>query len=97
MASLPQKSNDQVERILETLLAARKYRCVHPGLARAIAAAELAKGRSLKETIKATKNQLHQSATVYLRQNLGLRPIAPAVASGDCVRSLRARRLRDRR
>ena len=65
-----QPPDDQLDRALDTLLAARKYRSVHPGLARAIAAAELAKGRSLKEAVKATKNQLHQSAAVYLRRNL---------------------------
>ena len=70
MKSAPQQPDDQLDRALATLLAARKYRTVHPGLARAIAAAELAKGRSLKEAVKATKNQLHQSAAVYLRRNL---------------------------
>ena len=70
MKSVTRQPDDQLERALTTLLAARKYRTVHTGLARAIAAAELAKGRSLKEAVKATKNQLHQSAAVYIRRNL---------------------------
>ena len=69
MNSAPRHSDEQLESVLATLLAARKYRFVHPGLARAIAATELAKGRSLKETVKATKNRLHQSAAVYFRHN----------------------------
>ena len=85
MASTPQQPNDKIGRVLETLLAARKYRAVHQGLARTIAAAELAKGRSLKETVKATKNQLHQSAAVYFRQNLdydeALRQLQAAIGS----------------
>lgn len=70
MTPVPQQSEEQLERALRTVLSARKYRAVHPGLARAIAAAELGKGRTLKEAVKATKNQLHRSAAVYLRQNL---------------------------
>ena len=85
MASVPQQPNDKLGRVLETLLTARKYRSVHQGLARTIAAAELAKGRSLKETVKATKNQLHQSAAVYFRQNLdydeALRKLQAAIGS----------------
>ena len=94
MNSAPQQPNDRLERALDTLLAARKYGTVHRGLARAIAAAELAKGRSLKETVKAAKNRLHQSAAVYFRQNLNydeaLRQLQTAVDSGDdnAVRAL---------
>lgn len=70
MNTAPQQPDDKLDRALSALLAARKYRSVHPGLARAIATAELAKGRTLKEAVKATKNQLHQSAAVYIRRNL---------------------------
>ena len=65
-----QQTDDQLDRALAAIRAARKYRCVHPGLARDIAAAELAKGRTLKEAVKAAKSQLHQSAAAYIRRNL---------------------------
>ena len=90
MASVSQQPDHQLERVLETVFAARKYGSVHPGLARAIAAAELAKGRSLKEAVKATKNQLHQSATVYFRQNPDydetVRQLQAVIGSIDCGR-----------
>ncbi len=70
MNAAPQQPDDQLEKALAALLSARKYRSVHPGLARAIASAELAKGRSVKEAVKAAKNQLHQSAAAYIRRNL---------------------------
>ena len=87
MNSAPQPPEDQLERALATLLAARKYRTVHSGLARAIVSTELAKGRSLKEAVKATKNQLHQSAAVYMRRNLkyddALRQLQSAVSAAQ--------------
>ena len=90
MASVSQQPDHQLERVLETVFAARKYGSVHPGLARAIAAAELDKGRSLKEAVKATKNQLHQSATVYFRQNPDydetVRQLQAVIGSIDCGR-----------
>ena len=90
MASVSQQSDHQLERVLETVFAARKYGSVDPGLARAIAAAELDKGRSLKEAVKATKNQLHQSATVYFRQNPDydetVRQLQAVIGSIDCGR-----------
>lgn len=70
MNSAAQQPDDQLDQALATILAARKYRCIHPGLARDVAAAELAKGRTLKEAVKAAKSQLHQSAAAYIRRNL---------------------------
>ncbi len=70
MDSAPQDLGDQLDRVLNLLQATRKYRFVCPSLVKAIASAELVKGRSLKETIKETKSKLHQSAAVYIRQNL---------------------------
>ncbi len=78
---------NHLEQVLETILATRKYRSVHPNLARSIAAAELAKGRSVKDAIKAAKRQLHQSAAAYFRQTLSydqsIRQLQAAVDSGD--------------
>jgi 16S rRNA (guanine(1405)-N(7))-methyltransferase len=52
-------------QVVQAVLSGKKYRAIAPELVHAIATAELAKGRSLKEAIKATKNQLHQSAAAY--------------------------------
>lgn len=70
MNPAPRQPDDQLDRALASLLSSRKYRNVHSGLARAIASAELAKGRSVKDAVKAAKNQLHQSAAAYIRRNL---------------------------
>ncbi|MXZ22016.1 MAG: 16S rRNA methyltransferase, partial [Caldilineaceae bacterium SB0665_bin_25] len=70
MNSAAQQPDDQLDQALATILSARKYRSIHPGLARDVAAAELAKGRTLKEAVKAAKSQLHQSAAAYIRRNL---------------------------
>ncbi|RLT41552.1 MAG: 16S rRNA methyltransferase [Chloroflexi bacterium] len=54
-----------VYAVTAAVLNSRKYQAIAPELVEAIAAAELGKGRSPKEAVKATKNQLHQSAAVY--------------------------------
>ena len=89
MNSAPQQPDDRLDQALAAILAARKYRKIHPGLARDIAAAELAKGRTLKEAVKAAKNQLHQGAAAYLRRNLDyddaltrLKSSVPAASQG---------------
>jgi 16S rRNA (guanine(1405)-N(7))-methyltransferase len=53
-------------RLVAAVQASAKYRQVAPGLIAAIGAAELDKGRSWKEAVKATKNKLHQVAGAYL-------------------------------
>lgn len=57
--------NDPVRAVVEAVLESRKYQAIVPALVASIAQAELDKGRSHKEAVKATKNQLHQSAAVY--------------------------------
>lgn len=52
-------------QVVSAVLDSKKYRAVAPSLVAAIAAAELTKGRSIKEAVKATKSQLHQSAAAY--------------------------------
>lgn len=78
---------ERLGRVVETVLAARKYRYVHPNLVQAIAAAELAKGLSDRAAIKATKNQLHQSAAVYFPKNprydQGICQLQEAVEAGN--------------
>jgi len=53
------------EAVVSAVLSSRKYQAIAPDLIEAIAGVELGKGRSFKEAVKATKNQLHQSAAVY--------------------------------
>lgn len=57
-------------RTLDDLVAAvqanPKYRAIHLDLVRRVAAMEQAKGRSWKETVKATRNKLHQVGGAYL-------------------------------
>lgn len=54
-----------VQQVAAQVQQSRKYRTVLPDLIAQLARAELAKGRSVKEAVKATKNQLHQSAAAY--------------------------------
>ncbi|MDE0141794.1 MAG: hypothetical protein OXI80_12510 [Caldilineaceae bacterium] len=88
MNSSSQQPDDRLDQALATILAARKYRCIHPGLARDVAAAELAKGRTLKEAVKAAKSQLHQSTAAYIRRNLNydyaLHELRTTVAAFKC-------------
>ncbi len=54
-----------LQSVVAAVQNSRKYQAIDPALVAAVAGAELSKGRSLKEAVKATKNQLHQSAAVY--------------------------------
>jgi len=56
---------DDLSQLLNAVLGSAKYRWVQPGLVERIGAAELGKGRKLKEAIKATKNKLHQIGGAY--------------------------------
>lgn len=56
----------EVARLVATVTASAKYRHVATSLVASIGAAELAKGRSFKDAVKATKNKLHQVAGAYL-------------------------------
>jgi 16S rRNA (guanine(1405)-N(7))-methyltransferase len=58
-------NSELLKQAIQAVLASKKYRAIAPELVQAIATGELAKGRSLKEAVKATKNQLHQSAAAY--------------------------------
>ncbi|GIV76883.1 MAG: 16S rRNA methyltransferase [Litorilinea sp.] len=52
-------------RLVEQVLASKKYATIQPELIRTIGAQELAKRRSLKEAVKATRNKLHQTVGAY--------------------------------
>ena len=55
-----------LDALVQTVLASAKSRDLDPGLVATLGAAELAKGRSLKDAVKATKNKLHQATGAYL-------------------------------
>lgn len=78
---------DPVQAVVSGVLASRKYRAVAPNLVQTLAAQELAKGRSLRQAIKAVKNQLHQSAGAYqapaMHYEQWLAKLGQAYASGD--------------
>lgn len=54
-----------LDRLLAAVQGSVKYRHVAPALITSIGAAELEKGRSWREAVKATKNKLHQVAGAY--------------------------------
>ncbi|MHB8134814.1 MAG: class I SAM-dependent methyltransferase [Anaerolineaceae bacterium] len=62
--------DEQLEAIVKEVQKGSKYRSVHEDLVRNIAAIEIKKGRSNKETIKAVRNKIHQVGSAY--QPLGI-------------------------
>jgi 16S rRNA (guanine(1405)-N(7))-methyltransferase len=59
---------EPLDRLVTSILDSPKYRPIHRDLVKRLAAQELAKGRSPKETLKAVKNKLHQVAGAYLER-----------------------------
>ena len=59
-------ASSQIAQLVQAVQKSSKYAAITPILIEQIAAQELAKGRSHKEALKATKNKLHQIAAVYL-------------------------------
>ena len=58
--------DEVLDQLIAAVLGSAKYRAIHPGLVARIGKDELAKGRKLKEAVKATKNKLHQVGGAYL-------------------------------
>lgn len=77
----------QVDEVVESILATRKYRNISEDFIRDVASREIPKRRSLKEAIKATKNKLHQVAGVYLSGAIDygklLHDLSDAASSGE--------------
>jgi len=69
-----------------------KYRAVTADLVRTLGAQELAKGRTLKDAIKATKNKLHQVAGAYqigrVEDGAWIARASMRAAAGDDLRPL---------
>ncbi|MEM2118414.1 MAG: hypothetical protein QW386_05290 [Candidatus Bathyarchaeia archaeon] len=57
--------NEQIDRLVKTVLKSSKYRNVCEDLIRNIGMHELLKQRSLKTAVKTTKNKLHQIGGAY--------------------------------
>src|SRR5579884_365546 len=84
---MSERESDQLEQLVEAVRGATKYRSVSHDLMRSVVSTELAKRRSLKEAIKATKNKLHQVGGAYLdgevRYERWLDELRQACLSGD--------------
>lgn len=63
-------SEELLDSLTEQVQQGTKYREIAPELVRRIGAQELAKRRSLKEAVKATKNKLHQVGGAYQESRL---------------------------
>ena len=59
-------NSDQLDHLVEAVLASSKYRDISADLVRTVATQELAKRPNTKEAIKAIKNKLHQVGGAYL-------------------------------
>ena len=59
---------EPLDRLVEAVRVGARYRAISEPLARSIGARELAKQRSLKEAVKATRNKLHQVAGAYIEE-----------------------------
>ncbi len=60
----------QLDALIEAVLAGSNYKAVSKALIAAIGSQELAKRRNLKEAVKATKNTLHQIGGAYLNGHI---------------------------
>src|SRR5579864_5183485 len=59
------QTGQQLDRLLEAVLASSKYRHVDQDFILSIGESELRKRRNLKEAIKATRSKLHQVGGAY--------------------------------
>lgn len=89
------RAESPLDQLVATVLSSPKYRSVCADFVRSIGARELARRRSLKEAIKATKNKLHQVGGAYLDrrmeytawlQELRAARADPAALRAACVR-----------
>jgi 16S rRNA (guanine(1405)-N(7))-methyltransferase len=56
---------ERLEELIRAVLSGARYRQIDPGLVQRLGRLELAKGRSLKEAVKETRNKLHQVGGAY--------------------------------
>ena len=60
-----------LEKVVAAVRRGARYRDIDEGLVRRVAAAELAKGRRVKEAVKAARSKLHQVAGAYIEKQIG--------------------------
>lgn len=60
------REHNQLDQLVDAVLASRKYKSISQDLIKNLGSQELAKHHTLKEAIKATKNKLHQIGGAYL-------------------------------
>ena len=80
------EDNPILDALVEAVRAGPKYGAITPILVRRIAAAELGKGRSFKETVKAARSKLHQVGGAYMESKIdypGLARSLETVPPGD--------------
>jgi len=65
---LGRAEESSLDELASAVLTGSRYRHMDPGLVRRIGAQELAKGRGLKEAVKATRSKLHQVGGAYQEQ-----------------------------
>lgn len=68
MSRPPANADDALEQVVAAVRTSARYRAVAEPLIRSVAARELTKRKGLKDTIKATKNKLHQVAGAYIEE-----------------------------
>src|SRR5215469_14161474 len=83
-------ADEQVEQIVQTVLTSPRYRHLHTGAVRTIAAQEVSKYRTLAEATKATKSKLHQVSGAYFDRKVDytawLETLRAAREAGDSGR-----------
>lgn len=80
----------ELDKLVEAILTSAKYRHVSPDLVRRVGEVEMAKGRKLKEAVKATKNKLHQVGGAYQAGAIGFdRALVEMAAVADDPAALR--------
>jgi 16S rRNA (guanine(1405)-N(7))-methyltransferase len=76
--------------LIAAVSAGANYRHLDVGLVATVAATELAKGRDFKESVKATRNKLHQVAGAYLPDRPDYEAWLKVILQADGVDELRA-------
>jgi len=72
--------NPQIAAVVDVILKKARYREIQPGLIETLAAEELAKGRKLKDAIKAVSAKLHQAGAAYFTAQIDYRTWMDEVA-----------------
>ena len=62
--------NPDLQKLIAAVISQEKYRSIFPSLVEKIASTELSKGRSFKESVKATHAKLHQVGSSYQEKGI---------------------------